>query len=115
MLVAFILPAAAVLDGPLHRAAAVLPRHSEDTSSEAEEWRTLLASAPLDLRFPVTAVAAPGTKPHRQKSDLPPFNACVARSVGPKDVKTNAEASKAMNAEWTRLRAAVRPDGQEGC
>ena len=114
MIVTFIHPAAMVCPELLHRAAAVLQKDSSDMSTELEEWSALLKCAPMDLHFPVAAAAVPSER-HRQKHLGPLFNACVARSVGPKEVKTNKEAQKAMKAEWTRLRAVDRRDGKKGC
>ena len=51
---------------------------------------------------------------HRQRDahELPHYNACVARTVKPPEVKTNIKAQAAMEMEWRRLRHVPRRDGK---
>ena len=44
----------------------------------------------------------PATSKHRQRDALEPphYNACVARTVKPAEVKTNIKAQAAMEMEW---------------
>ena len=54
---------------------------------------------------------------HRHKHGGPrlAYNAAVARPVGAKEIAATPLAQKAINDEWTRLRAVQRPDGKRGC
>ena len=58
----------------------------------------------------------PATTKHRQRDaqDLPHYNARVARTVKPAEVKTNIKAQEAMEMEWRRLRQVPRKDGKVG-
>ena len=58
----------------------------------------------------------PATIEHRQRNALEPpnYNACVARTVKPAEVKANIKAQAAMEMEWRRLRQVPRKDGKAG-
>ena len=58
----------------------------------------------------------PATMKHRQRDalELPHYNACVARTVKPAEVKVNTKAQAAMEMEWRRLRQVPRKDGKVG-
>ena len=58
----------------------------------------------------------PATIKHRQRDahELPHYNACVARTVKPAEVKTNIKAQAAMEMEWRRLRQVPRKGGKVG-
>ena len=64
-------------------------------------------ATPADLRVPPNGVP-PAAEPHRPLDPdfLPPWNACVARPVGRKEVKESFAAQAALKKEWDRLRQA---------
>ena len=66
-------------------------------------------------KFPCVS-ARKTSSTHRRKSVSLQglFNACVARPVKPAEAKDNPKAKAAMQEEWDRLRAVVRPDGTKG-
>ena len=51
---------------------------------------------------------------HRVAQELPHYNACVARTMKPTEVKTNIKAQAAMEMEWRRLRQVPRKDVKVG-
>ena len=51
---------------------------------------------------------------HAGGDHAPHYNACVARTVKPAEVKTNTKAQAAMEMEWRRLRQVPRKDGKAG-
>ena len=58
----------------------------------------------------------PATIQHRQRDaqEHPHYNACVARTVRPAEVKINDKARASMDMEWQRLRRFPRKDGKFG-
>ena len=52
--------------------------------------------------------------PQHDAQELPHYNACVARTVKPAEVKTNIKAQAAMEMEWRCLRQVPRKDGKVG-
>ena len=76
----------------------------------------LCGDALADELTPGMPCDAPRKQAHRSKHpDGDFYSAFVARSVKPSEVRTNLEAQSAMQKEWDRLRAVVRPDGTKGC
>ena len=75
-------------------------------------WRAYFREESADTpKMP--CVTAP-QQTHRCKAGPAAFNACVARPVYPKEVKTNPKAKAALDAEWHRLRHVPRKDGTRG-
>ena len=58
----------------------------------------------------------PATVQHRQRDaqEHPHYNACVARTVKPAEVKVNDKARASMDLEWQRLRQVPRKGGKAG-
>ena len=67
-----------------------------------------------DVCIPTFPCESKPRQGHRPQHGTPLYNACVARPVGPKEVREHPKALKAMQDEWSRLRAVGWPDGQQG-
>ena len=94
--------------------AASAPKTSDvrQTGGTHDSWSDFWAM-PSDC-IPKMPCAPASRQGHRSKTPPCLYNACVARPVGNKEVQANPKAKAAMDAEWARLRAVLRPDGKLG-
>ena len=85
--------------------------NSNDGHRDGDE----LSGSDFVPKFPSVSARTTSTAHRSKVSNVRSlYNACVARPVKPAEARTNKAAQRAMQDEWDRLRAVVRPDGTTG-
>ena len=90
-------------------AACVATDSESEASTDADSTSSReLSDSKVSYKFPKMPVVR-DKQEHRSKvpDGTPLFSACVARSVGKREIMSNPGAKKAMDAEWDKLRKRV--------